>query len=396
MLFSCWSCIHVRTCALVAGVSLEVGVGCQQLTAMHLAAVHGQTAAIQQLAASGADPSPLEQDGKTPLHLAAEVGHEEEAAALLAVGGVVGSAAAARCKLLHAAVRKGDGGLLRTLIRAGAAVHADDWEGGQSLLHVAAARGYVSAVEVLVAAGIPVDVLNCSGCTPLHTAAAHEGSAAGAASLVSVAAAFDSSRTQMQLHQPDVSVPMQSGNTICVLKALMAAGADLEARDMHGCTAMHHAAKYGQVQVLQQLAAAGAAVYPLDATGHTPLHVAVKDGQAEVAAALQAIMARPDPQERGCWTPLPPIDAFFYVDVLQRLIAKAAGGAPDQPTKQLASAFVSLGVFIPMLEKALTEATAAAGGTQPGVTTILQHAVTYGNTQVLELLIIAGKLGTGS
>ena len=364
---------------MVAGVNLEVRDG-QQRTAMHLAAMHGHAAVLQQLAAAGADPSPLDQDQKTPLHLAVEAGREEAAAALVAVGGMVDPAAAAKCNLLHAAIRTGDGRLSITLIRAGAAVRADDWQDGHSLLHVAAAQGCVSAVEVLIAAGLPVDVRNSCGCTPLHIAAERKGSTAGAAS---IAAATDPFHMQTELGHPDVGSPsprggMQSGEVEGVVKALLAAGADLEARDMHCRTAMHHAAKYGQVQVLQQLAAAGAAVYPLDATGYTPLHVAMQEKQAGSAAAFQAIGGWPDPEEAAKWSQdVSPIDAGFYVDVLQHMIARVAEeGAPDQASKQLASAFASKGVFMPMLEKALEDA-AAADGLQRSAKTIMQHAVLW-------------------
>ncbi|XP_047104634.1 poly [ADP-ribose] polymerase tankyrase-1-like [Schistocerca piceifrons] len=70
------------------------------------------------------------------------------------------------------------------------------------------------------------------------------------------------------------------------LRALIAAGADVAARDGGGETALHCAALRGDVEAARLLVGAGAAVDARDDGGWTPLHHAALSGRAEVAAEL--------------------------------------------------------------------------------------------------------------
>jgi len=56
------------------------------------------------------------------------------------------------------------------------------------------------------------------------------------------------------------------GDTATV-RALLSAGADLEGRDIDGCTALHRAAQEGRTETVQELVAAGADVEAKDEYG---------------------------------------------------------------------------------------------------------------------------------
>ncbi|XP_047100833.1 protein phosphatase 1 regulatory subunit 27-like [Schistocerca piceifrons] len=69
------------------------------------------------------------------------------------------------------------------------------------------------------------------------------------------------------------------------LRALIAAGADVGAT-VGGWTALHWAARSGNVEAARLLVGAGAAVDARTEGGWTPLHVAAANGHTQVAAAL--------------------------------------------------------------------------------------------------------------
>lgn len=73
-----------------------------------------------------------------------------------------------------------------------------------------------------------------------------------------------------------------------VVKALTAAGADVNARSEDGKTALHKSASYGHVNVVKALIAAGADVNARSKDGDTALHSAASMDHPEVVAALIA------------------------------------------------------------------------------------------------------------
>ena len=73
------------------------------------------------------------------------------------------------------------------------------------------------------------------------------------------------------------------------VRTLLAAGADVDAPRGDGMTALHWAARHGDVRNTRRLLAAGADVEAATRLGrHTPLHVASRAGHAPVVAALIA------------------------------------------------------------------------------------------------------------
>lgn len=72
------------------------------------------------------------------------------------------------------------------------------------------------------------------------------------------------------------------------IRELLAAGADANADDGHGSTALHLAAERNQPAILQLLIEHGARLNPLNEHGWTPLHCAAREGWEDCACLLLA------------------------------------------------------------------------------------------------------------
>ncbi|XP_047100896.1 60 kDa lysophospholipase-like [Schistocerca piceifrons] len=81
-----------------------------------------------------------------------------------------------------------------------------------------------------------------------------------------------------------------------VVRCLVEGGADVETRDSRGNTPMHWAAYRGHAAVVRLLAASSGDPNAMDVYRRTPLHYAARQGHAEVAAVLLDVGA-----DRGAW-----------------------------------------------------------------------------------------------
>jgi ankyrin repeat protein len=124
---------------------------------------------------------------------------------------------------------------------------------GRTLLHAAAAAGNARIVSELLRMRVDADVKDDSGHTPLYSSANQCADAADA------------------------------------VKALIQGGAQVDACEgVKRCTALHMAARRGHVDVAEALLACGANIEARDSSGETPLRRAVNCGQTNVAALLLA------------------------------------------------------------------------------------------------------------
>ena len=187
---------------------------------------------------------------------------------------------------LHKAVLNNNAEAVEALIDANADLEATwaELNYGTSL-HLAAGGGFTNLVSILVSYGGKLEAVDEWGRTPLH-------SAAGAA-------------RRSGTYSTSV---MARSHAVENIKALVAAGAMLEARNIAGRTALHEVVeniagteddRHDDVdetlvvaEAIDAFVAAGSDLEAGDKGGRTPLHLAARNNSFETAVAIETLLGK--------------------------------------------------------------------------------------------------------
>nr|CRZ23734.1 BMA-TRP-4 [Brugia malayi] len=184
---------------------------------------------------------------------------------------------------MHLAARSGNEAALLAIvdkIGAGAVqiVQNKQSKNGWSPLMEACALGHFSVAQILLDHHARVDVFDENGRTALHLAAANGHLKLTQLLLTSKAFVNSKSKTgEAPLH-----LAAQNGHVKVVSVLVEHHGALLEAITLDNQTALHFAARYGQLTVAQTLLALGANPNARDDKGQTPLHLAAENDYPDV------------------------------------------------------------------------------------------------------------------
>lgn len=299
-------------------------------TPLHLAIGGANEEGVVQLLAAGASPNRRNAKGETPLALAAALDD------LAAIDRLLDRKAAPDARDANGAtplMSAASGGAVGRLIDAGARHDAADHT-GRSALMMAAGWARDDAVRALLAAGAEANHADELGSTALHFAAGCRGSAA----LTCLALLLDAGA--------DIDEETREGVTPLMLashwghadnvKALLARGADAEASDMTGNTPLLRAVDPKQqlsrnfnrtsdtAIIVRALAAAGADVNTRNDDAITALHLAARGFTSDLVSTLLELGAEVDPRNRSGQTPLMFAAAQGHADMVKRLIAAGA------------------------------------------------------------------------
>ena len=239
-------------------------------TPLLFAARRGDAASARLLVAAGADVDAAAASGTSPLVVAAHSGHGPLAAFLLDAGADPGAADAGYAAL-HAAVLRGDPGLVRALLAHDADPDAI-LERGTPARRVSAdwrlPHRMIGATPLWVAArfrepAILRDLADYGG-DPSH--------AVGGETVLMAAIQGGSNRGRFGIAPLDPDE--EARRTLESVAAALDAGADADARNGNGDTALHIAASRGLEDIVALLAEHGAALDARNGNGQTPLGVA--------------------------------------------------------------------------------------------------------------------------
>jgi ankyrin repeat protein len=190
------------------------------------------------------------KNGKTVLHLCAELGLADLADTLIVRGAdMYASGDSIYSKTpLHLASMLGHKDVAEILVKRGADLEAMSGFLDKTPLHLAAEKGQLDTVQVLVEAGADMSAVgfNVNGNTPMHLAAQY-GHNRVVSYLVSKGASM-LSQGMWTVHGTPLHIAVQYGR-LSVVTTILELGADMEQKDGNGLTAMHTACKYKQFDI---------------------------------------------------------------------------------------------------------------------------------------------------
>ncbi|MDC0309661.1 ankyrin repeat domain-containing protein [bacterium] len=160
---------------LLTTIAAVVLVGTVFADPIHDAARNGDLAGVQAELDKGVDVNAKREGGSTPLHGAAEGGHEEIVKLLIVAGAdlharTVPMLGGGGWTPLHSAARQGHKEIVELLIANGTDVNSRD-STSKSSLHDAALEGHKEIVELLIIKGADLNADSGYYGTPLHVAA---------------------------------------------------------------------------------------------------------------------------------------------------------------------------------------------------------------------------------
>lgn len=250
---------------------------------------------------------PLEETEANRLHIAARMGDIAKLNALIEEGAMIDHKDASGNTALHYSVKSGFRNVVEFLINRHAKVNASGEEGKTSLHH-AAQHAHQRVAQLLIAQGANLNPKESAGDTPLHCAAGSESATEDMIKLL-VSEGADVNAKNKQGHTPTdlaakhprtgiAGLLVEKGGVVSAtysaarigsvsqLKRLLTQGADIDAKDEEGWTALNAAAYEGYTNIVKLLISEGAKVRLPTAMKWTPLHSAAWSGHKDIAEAL--------------------------------------------------------------------------------------------------------------
>lgn len=237
---------------------------------LHFCAQNGRIEMARHLLSAGAGVDAVDGNGALPIHHAALEGQTEMVRFLIASGSKADAATPkAGMQPIHLAALNGYTETVKALLAAGARADAKSRIGGAQPVFFAALGGHAKTVEFLLSAGAPKSAMaGADGKTPESLAAEN-----GFPELAQAYRATRAAKTELA-SKPDALVAAASHNGTEDVRHLLAAGADPNLADAHGSTALVYAATWGNADIVKNLLLAGAKADRADRVRNQAIHSA--------------------------------------------------------------------------------------------------------------------------
>jgi ankyrin repeat protein len=276
------------------GISLEKTL----LNELHLAALFGTAADVKSALAKRENLSAKDCKGNTPLHVAVDTGNIEVMDALLQAGADINAKDSNGDTPLHQAVLRKNKQMVRSLISKGADIHAINSK-GQSPLALFYSRqtdnSSTTYAQQLYGSCAALYNKTRNTCERVIDESRWETSR-----LVSAFAyKIGSTRITNAQCERNLGISLEKTlmtalhlaaayGTVADIKAALAKGENVNAKDFRGHTPLHLAVIYANKEVVKELIVNGAQVNAKNLKGNTPLQYGVLENNKEVVRTLVA------------------------------------------------------------------------------------------------------------
>jgi len=261
-------------CEAAADVNATNQIGWSPL---FMASQMGHTPVVKFLLDKGADPNSTNHQGTAPLLMASLNGFAETITVLLDSGANINHTSLIGTTALHMASREGQVLAVKALIGRGANVNAQD-NFGMTPVMGAAQCGLCSIMIDLVDAGADLELKTKTGMTAFLMACV-QGMADGAELLLEKGATH-TCVSPLPAGAPPLNLAAWVGQPKLV-QVMLRRGADINAVDAHGWTALMIALARGNVPTCRALLEKGASLAVQDPMGWSPLFCAALAGCLE-------------------------------------------------------------------------------------------------------------------